>query len=160
MNIFKLLKFERISSFLAKAYSKLRTAVIPSGTSLQSTWLKVLRVISRTGTYKTLKEYSALVTVVVLFFLSNTVLRWIDPTAGTYDAGVLQIINLSLVMMAVYQIAVWSIFKTLWPDLGIFMKHYFKETFLQLTPWEKSRLAVSVYGFLLLMLVLLSRVVQ
>lgn len=128
--------------------------------ALMTVLLNFLSAVMRSGAYKSLKEYSALIVVVVLFFASNYILRWIDPTAGTYDAGVLQIINLTLVMLAVFQLVGWSIYRTIWPDLGTYMKHFFTEDFKALQPWERIRLALFVWCFYIGILALLSRVVQ
>ncbi|RZL01295.1 MAG: hypothetical protein EOO89_30175, partial [Pedobacter sp.] len=68
---------------------------------ITGTWYFLQGVIGIV-TKKKIKEHSALITVVVLFFVSAKVLRWIDPTAGVFDAGVLQVINLTLVKYAVY----------------------------------------------------------
>lgn len=133
-------------------------------------WKKVLSMLAtgfywllsaciRSKTYKTIKEYTALIIMVALFFISTTVLRWLDPTAATFDAGVLQVINLTLVKMAVYSIVTWSIFQTIWPDLAIYFKSSFSSEFLTLKPCQKIFISLFVYFFYLLSLVLLSRVV-
>lgn len=122
---------------------------------ITGTWYFLQGVIG-TVTKKKIKEHSALITVVVLFFVSAKVLRWIDPTAGVFDAGVLQVINLTLVKYAVYTMITWSSFKVLWPDLGHFLKFYFADNFKSLTPWQKNCTSIFVYCFLLLVLVILS----
>lgn len=118
-------------------------------------WYFLKCVVGRVSK-KTLKENAALITVVVLFFASAKVLRWLDPTAGVFDAGVLQVINLTLVKYAVYTMITWSSFKVLWPDLGHFLKYYFKDNFKLLTPWQKNCTSIFVYCFLLLVVVILS----
>lgn len=105
---------------------------------------------------KTFTECLTVILMVVLFFLSSTVLRWLDPTAGTFDAGVLQTINLTLVKYAVFLLVTWFSFGFIWPDLRHFMIYYFKSTFNQLTPWQKILFSSSIYCFHLLTLVVLS----
>lgn len=109
---------------------------------------------------KVVKEFSALIAVYIFFYLSAYVLRWIDPTAGTYDIGVLQIINLSFVLVATFNAAAWSIFRVIWPELGYFMKYRFTNAFKQLTPWEKLKFCLSVLFFIQLELLLASIIVR
>ena len=132
MNIFKS-SWDKLSAFITGGFFKLYA-----------------------GASKTLKEWTALVVVVLLFFASNSVLRWIDPTAGTYDAGVLQVINFTLVKFAIYSFVTWSCFKVLWPDLGNFMKNDFQFYFKTLQPWQKISISIFVFCFYFLMLVLLN----
>lgn len=107
-----------------------------------------------------IKEYTALIMAFVTFFLSPYVLRWVDPTAAPYDAGVLQIMIYSVVSFAVFQAITWSIVKNIWPAIGLYMKEMFNSDFLNLAPWQRVKASLFVYFCIFILLVLLSRVIQ
>lgn len=107
---------------------------------------------------KKVKEYSALIIVVVMFFASREIIRWIDPTAGVYDAGVLQVINVTLIQQAFYQLVTWSIVVTLWPAIGNYFKKEFNLDFQKLTPWKKICTSLFVYFAIFFAQVFLSRI--
>lgn len=107
---------------------------------------------------KKVKEWSALIIVLLMFFASRQIIRWIDPTAGIYDAGVLQVINFTLIEQAVYQLVTWSIVITLWPALGNYFKKEFNIDFQKLSPWKKICTSLFVYFAIFYAQVILSRV--
>ncbi|WP_143007881.1 hypothetical protein [Pedobacter antarcticus] len=111
-------------------------------------------------TLKFLKEYTALIMAFVVFFTSPWLLRLVDPTAGSYDAGVLQVMIISVVQFAVFQAVTWSVVKNIWPAIGIYMKSLFNSDFLILQPWQKISFSLLVYFSVFLALVLLSRVIS
>jgi len=105
---------------------------------------------------KKVKEYSAIIVNLLLFFAAQYVLRWIDPTAGTYDAGVLQSINLSLVKAAVCFTCGWLAFGVFWPDQKTYLKHFFSNEFKSLSPWQKTLVSCSLLLFYVGSIVLLN----
>jgi hypothetical protein len=107
-----------------------------------------------------LKEYTALIVAIATFFISPYVLRWLDPTAAPYDAGVLQIMIYSVVSFAVFQAITWSIVKNIWPVVGTYFKELFNSEFLLLTPWQRQKVSLFVYFSILVLLVFLSRAIQ
>jgi hypothetical protein len=109
---------------------------------------------------KFLKEYTALIVAFVVFFTSPFLLRMLDPTAGTYDAGVLQVMIIGVVQFAVFQAITWSIVKNIWPAIGMYMKNYFNSDFLNLTPCKRIYISLFVYFSVFVLLVALSRVIQ
>ena len=112
------------------------------------------------NTIKFIKEHLAIVAAIASFFIYPHVIRLIDPTAATYDAGVLQIIVISIIMLTVFQWCAWRIINALWPDLAYFAKHTFTENFKSLTAWQKQKSFYVVYFSLLAALVMLSRVIS
>lgn len=110
--------------------------------------------------WKPVKEATALITGILLFFAANVILRWLDPTAATYDAGVLQIINFSVLSFAVYQAITWSIVKNIWPAIGLYFKELFNKDFLILTPWQRICVSLFIYFSVFAFLVVLSRTIQ
>lgn len=110
--------------------------------------------------WKPIKEATALTTGILLFFAANVILRWLDPTAATYDAGVLQIINFSVLSFAVYQAITWSVVKNIWPAIGLYFKELFNKDFLNLTPWQRICVSLFIYFSVFAFLVVLSRTIQ
>lgn len=107
-----------------------------------------------------IKEYTALITAFVVFFISPYLLRMIDPTAGAYDAGVLQVIIIGVVQFAVFQAITWSVVKNIWPAIGLYMKELFNKDFITLEPWQRILASLFVYFAVFAILVTLSRVIQ
>lgn len=105
---------------------------------------------------KTLKEYSALVVTIALFFVIPYVLRWIDPTTASFDPGVLHTVFAALVMYAIYQAVTWSITKTLWPGIGRYMKGSFGDDFDNLKPQPKILISMGLYFIILLSFILIT----
>jgi hypothetical protein len=87
--------------------------------------------------------------VFLLFWFSPIVLRWLDPTAGVYDAGVLQ----SLIVAAIFLLTSHTlsngglavvfpkVFKYFNNDYG------FNKEFEKLTEWQRIRLSLFLYCF-------------
>jgi hypothetical protein len=113
---------------------------------------------ARTVTF--LKEHFAILFALISFFVYPYVIRWFDPTAATYDAGVLQIIVITIIMFTIFQWAVWRVINALWPVLAEFAKKLFNEYFKELTPWQQIKTFLSVYFGLFAALVALSRVIS
>jgi hypothetical protein len=109
---------------------------------------------------KFLKEYTALIMALVVFFAFPYIVRLWDPTAGSYDAGVLQVIVMATVQFAIYQAITWSVVKNIWPAIGVYMKSFFNNDFLNLEPWQRIMFSLFVYFAVLSALVTLSRVIQ
>lgn len=63
-------------------------------------------------------EWLAVPLAVALFFGSSALLRWVDPQAGVFDVGVLQVLFVSaiqlLVAMTTAQVATAISYKRLW----------------------------------------------
>ena len=96
-----------------------------------------------------IKEHLAIVLAIASFFLYPYVIRLIDPTAATYDAGVLQIIVISIIMLTIFQWATWRIVNGLWPALADYAKHFFNNDFKSLPSWQKIKVFLFVYFSLL-----------
>ncbi len=106
---------------------------------------------------KTIKEHTALIVAVALFFIAPRVLRWIDPTSAAYDPGILHTIFVVFIAFSAYQWATWSITKTLWPDIGQYFKSgIFGNDFKSLPAKYKVPIALALYFTILASLVLLT----
>lgn len=104
-------------------------------------------------------EYLPMIIAVLVFYVSPYVLRAIDPTAGTYDVGVLQVIILTIIMFCVFQSVVWMALKVNWLSIRCYFEDRFSTDFKTLQPWQKIVISLCVYFSLLFALVLLSRVI-
>lgn len=105
---------------------------------------------------KSIKEYSALIVALILFFVSPYVLRWIDPTTAAFDPGILHTIFIVVVAYAIYQAITWSITKNLWSEIGKFIRNDFNTAFRNLDDRSKVLISLGVYFIILLMFVLLT----
>lgn len=111
-------------------------------------------------TIQFLKEHFAILGALATFFIYPYVIRWIEPTAATYDAGVLQIIVITIIMFTIFQWAVWQVVKNLWPELGRYFKTEFNSDFKSLDKWQKQKISLCIYFSLFAALVVLSRVIS
>lgn len=93
----------------------------------------------------------------LIFFFSPVLLRWIDPTAGTYDAGIFQIILFASICLLVFNGLTWMGIKQLFPELFIYFQNQFKDEFQKLTEWQRIKVSLFVWAFFLLCLVALAR---
>ncbi|MDX3917464.1 MULTISPECIES: hypothetical protein [Olivibacter] len=105
---------------------------------------------------KSIKEYSALIVALILFFAAPYVLRLIDPTTAAFDPGILHTIFIVVVAYAIYQAITWSITKNLWSEIGLFIKQDFNTAFRALDNKTKVLISLGLYFIILLMLVLLT----
>lgn len=65
-------------------------------------------------------EYVLMLAAVLLFLVSPYFLRWYDPTAGTFDVGVLQVNITSIISLCIFCSVSWLMLKVIWPDLRNF----------------------------------------
>lgn len=89
--------------------------------------------------------------VLILFYISPYLLTALDPTAATFDLGVLQIIILVTVAAMVFSSLAFGALRWNFPTLfRFYSRSTFKEQFEKLSAWEKQKLFASYFlGFLL-----------
>ena len=104
-------------------------------------------------------EYIPLVAAFLIFYFSPRVLRLIDPTAGTYDIGVLQVYITAIIGFCVFQAIVWMALKVNWLTIRNYFENTFITDFKTLSPWQKIKVSLFVYSLLFLSIVLLSRAI-
>jgi hypothetical protein len=105
-----------------------------------------------------MKEYAATIVAVLLFFVTPPMIRLIDPTAGIYDAGVLQNINLTIISFCIYMTVTWTVIKNIWPDIGEYAKSgLFGVDFKNITSWQRLKVFLCLYLSLFALLAILSR---
>lgn len=133
-------------------------------------YLTVLAV----GLVKFVRKWHELISIpiaVVLWIFSPIFLRWIDPTAATFDAGVLQKILFAVIALFVCNGVVWLLIKLTFPRAYKFLDDKFemllgnhayqreelsdKEKSYYLTSFQKCVLVLALYISLCLCFVLL-----
>lgn len=105
------------------------------------------------------EEFWSIPLAFLLFFISPYILRWFDPTAGVYDAGVLQIILFASISLLVFNGLAWLGVKIVFPEVFEYFQLKFKDEFTnKLTSWERAKLSLFVFSLFLAALVLLARI--
>jgi hypothetical protein len=104
------------------------------------------------------REFSSILVGISLWINSSTLLRWMDPTAGTYDSGVFQIYLFAVIGLYILHGVVRILMKLIWPTSDHYLDHQFAHDFQLIAPWQKLKLSVFIFFALLFALVLLARV--
>ncbi len=106
---------------------------------------------------KWIQENSMIVMLLVLFFAAPYALRSVDPTAASFDAGILHTIVVVCFAFSVFQACTWSVVKTIWPDIGhYFRTGFFKDDFKRLSPEKKVPISLAVYFIIFISFVILT----
>jgi hypothetical protein len=95
-----------------------------------------------------------------LWSVSDDLLRLADPTAGTFDAGVFQLILFSIIGFLVLHGFTRVFMKLQWPTLDGYLDTQFNKEFFNptVTPWQRLKLSSAVFFALFFALLLLTRV--
>jgi hypothetical protein len=95
-----------------------------------------------------------------LFFGAPVVYRIFDPSSASYDAGVLHIINLSMVELLCYYAAAWiGLIISFRPAARVLTREF--ETHLNnLSSWQKLKFSLSLLLAFCLFLVMLSQAMK
>lgn len=107
-------------------------------------------------------EYVTIPVALILFYFSPSLLRLIDPTAATYDAGVLQVIIFTIIQFLIYNAVAWIVFKLTFPKMYKMLDDEIENKVLNngaITMWEKIKIVLWVFSLYLICIVLLSRVI-
>jgi len=115
----------------------------------------------------TWNELWSLPLAMVLWWASPWLIRFIDPTAATYDGGIFQIILFTVIQFMVYHAVAWILLKITFPGIYWHIDNMLEFNLNQkwenkqnsLTEWQKSKLSLSLFALYLLCIVVLSRVV-
>ena len=108
---------------------------------------------------KTWREFSSLAVGLFLWLQSVTFLRWMDPTAGTYDAGIFQVYLFAIIGLFVLHGVIRILMKLIWPTSESYLDNQFTHDFKTITPWQKLKLSTSIFFAFLFAVVLLARVI-
>jgi hypothetical protein len=101
-------------------------------------------------------EYYLLLFAVLIFWLSPIVLRYLDPTAATFDAGILQVPIIKIFNFCILQTFVWMVIKLVWPQIASYFEIFFENDFLHLDKWQRLSISLLVYFLLFLILAFVS----
>ena len=107
---------------------------------------------------KVWRELSSIAVGFILWLKSHILLRWIDPTSATYDAGIFQIILFAVIALFVLHGVVRILMKLIWPTTDNYLDNQFATDFKTLESWQKLKLTTSIFFAFLLAAVLLARV--
>jgi len=120
---------------------------------------------------KFLAAWSEIITIplgILLWYFSPFLLRMLDPTAATYDAGIFQIILFTIIQFFIYSGVVWIYMKITFPNVYKWLDNIFAEsldlnndigTKEKLTKWQKSQVALWLFSLLFLGIILLARII-
>lgn len=106
------------------------------------------------------KKYHELITLpigFVVWMLSVHLLRWMDPTAAVFDAGIFQVPIFAIIQFLIYVAIAWIVLGVVFGNFKRYIKTEMKTDFKELDPWKKLKLSYSVFFFLLAVLAYLAR---
>jgi len=106
---------------------------------------------------KTWNELLTLPIALLLWWISPVLLRMLDPTAATYDSGVLQNIIFGVIMFLTASFTAWLIIKLQWPKLFQYLDEGLEKDFQQTIPkpsWQKLYFILSLYALYLVCLII------
>ncbi len=109
------------------------------------------------GYLKVWRELSSLAVGLILWIHSAVFLRWIDPTAGMYDAGVFQVYLFAIIGIFVLHGIVRILMKLIWPTSEHYLDHHFREDFKTISPWQKLKLSTFIFFAFLFAVTFLAR---
>ena len=122
-------------------------------------WLKQKTkfIKSFSAYFKLWRELSSLAVGLILWMHSAVFLRWIDPTAGTYDAGVFQVYLFAIIGIFILHGIVRILMKLIWPTSENYLDNHFRNDFNTITPWQKLKLSTCIFFAFLFAVALLAR---
>ena len=109
------------------------------------------------------KKHHALLTIpaaILLFILSIPFLRWLDPTAAVFDAGVFQILILSAIQLIVFLAFAWIMLGIVFGKHQDYLIHQMKTDFNTLEKWQKIKLVYSIFFLLVALLAYMAKTVS
>ena len=114
---------------------------------------------------KFIAKWSELVTIpvaLILWYFSDTFLRWLDPTAATYDAGIFQIILFTIIQFFIFSGIIWIYLKIAFPKVYKYLDDVLGENLKnqneKMTQWEKSKVVLWLFSILFFGIVFLARI--
>ena len=114
---------------------------------------------------KFLATWSEIITIpiaLILWYFSDTFLRWLDPTAATYDAGIFQIILFSIIQFFIFSGVIWIYIKITFPEVYKYLDDTLGDNLdpknEKMTQWEKSKIVLWLFSLFLMGIILLSRI--
>lgn len=103
--------------------------------------------------FRFLKNWNEFVTVPValgLFWFIRPIMRYIDPTAGVFDLGIIHVFFAGLVIYLLVIAAVWLIVRLTYKVLYIYLDVQFEVDFKTLSNYQKCVLSLGFFSIVLL----------
>jgi hypothetical protein len=107
-------------------------------------------------------EYFTVPIALLLWYVSPSILRWIDPTAATYDAGIFQVILFTTIQFLIYNALAWIAFRLTFPGMYKMLDDEIENKIMNngaITTFEKIKIVLWVFSLYLICITLLSRVI-
>jgi hypothetical protein len=92
----------------------------------------------------------------IVFVVSVPVLRLIDPTSATYDAGILQKILFAIIGVLVFNGLAWAGIRMVWKELWVYLNTDYKQDFNSLSKFKKICVSLLVYSLYFISFILLT----
>ncbi|MEM9388840.1 MAG: hypothetical protein AAGA02_00115 [Bacteroidota bacterium] len=105
------------------------------------------------------RELFSIAVGLILWSYSPVLLRRIDPTAGTYDAGIFQIYLFAIIGIFILHGIVRILMKLIWPTPEDYLDNQFGHDFKHIEPWQKLKLSTFIFFAFLFAAVLLARII-
>ncbi|HUU40631.1 MAG TPA: hypothetical protein VMW42_06815 [Desulfatiglandales bacterium] len=116
-------------------------------------------------------EFVSIPLAIVLFWIGGSLIRWLDPTAGLFDAGIFQIIIFAVAAFLFLHGIAWIVLKITFPKAYFFLDEIFEieiERFenepipqeWKLSTYQKCVLVLLYFFGCLFAMVLLARVIM
>ena len=107
--------------------------------------------------FRSYPELASIAVMLALWFTLPLVLRLIDPTAGTFDAGFLQIPVFAILLGLIFLSISWILLRLVFGMIYTYLisKEY-ESDFENLSKWQKITLSYSLFFSLFAAFVLLS----
>lgn len=94
----------------------------------------------------------------ILFIISQPVIKAVDPEAVVYTSDAVQKIIFGHIVFASCIFSTWIALRLTWPSVFRFLVDEFNESLTNLTTWEKLKLSFLVFACYLLGLILCMQV--
>ncbi len=108
---------------------------------------------------KVWRELSSIGIGLLLWMKSHVLLRYIDPTSATYDAGVFQLVLFATISLFVLHGVVRILMKLIWPSMDNYLRIEFTNDFKTIEKWQKLKLSAFIFFAFLLSAVLLAKAI-
>lgn len=102
--------------------------------------------------YKQNPQILWLLILLIIWAVSIPILRWIDPTAAVFDAGIFQIPIYGTILFVFALFISWQVLRVIYSSMHTYLKTEFKNDFKTLLPWQKTLVSLSVFFLLLFLL--------
>ena len=109
---------------------------------------------------KIFKKHPELITIpsaVLVWIVSVSVLRALDPTSGVFDSGIFQIPIFSIIQAFIYISVAWIILTLVFGTFKKYLTIQLKSDFQELKPWQRLKLSYSLFFALVALLAYLAR---